>query len=165
MDDELTEQLVLLGLRRIEARAYLALVRHGTATAAEVADSAAVSRPKVYEALKVLEREGFCLTQGHNVARYQAVAPAIALAELGRRRQQARAAASKRDEELTRSLLATLPAQTDADWGGPSDGYMVATVGGDKMLAMFEEITQRARSQLDVVLGSPQIAPPIVGLK
>ena len=45
----------------------------------------------------VLEREGFCVVLAHNVARYQAVAPAVALAELNRRRDLSRTAQSKRD--------------------------------------------------------------------
>jgi sugar-specific transcriptional regulator TrmB len=165
MDEDLTAPLVALGLRTIEARAYLALVQHGPATAAEVADSAAVSRPKVYEALKVLEREGLCMANGHKVARYRAVPPSVALPEVSRRREQARATETRHDEDLVHRLLARLPSDAAVESEGTSDGYMVAKVGSDETLEMLEDITRRARSQLDLVLGSPQVVPPAVGLR
>jgi sugar-specific transcriptional regulator TrmB len=160
----LTEELVSLGLRTNEARAYLALVRHGPVTAAEAADAAGISRPKVYESLKSLERIGFCLPYSSGVLRYQAVPPAIAIPELLRRREQSRLEAEKRDEETASRVLASLPSDAEATKGG-ADGYMTAVVGRDDMLELFRGIASRAEHQFDIVLGIPQIEPPEAGVQ
>jgi sugar-specific transcriptional regulator TrmB len=163
VDDELIERLTGLGLRKNEAMAYLALVRHGVATAAEIADSAKVSRPKVYEALKGLEHEGFCVvTTTSNVSRYQPVEPALALGELKQRREHARELARRQDEDLAGDIIANLPF-SDESSAPLADGYMLARV--DEQLTMFTELATRAQRQLDIVLGSPQVTPPDIGLQ
>jgi sugar-specific transcriptional regulator TrmB len=164
VEDRLTEQLVSLGLRPNEARAYLALVRHGPVSAAEVADAAGITRPKVYESLKSLERIGFCLPYSSGVSRYQAVPPELALSELLRRREQARVEAEKRDQATAEKVLSALPDEAGATGGG-ADGYMAAVVGQEDMLELFRGLATRAEHQLDIVLGSPQIEPPETGLE
>jgi HTH-type transcriptional regulator, sugar sensing transcriptional regulator len=163
VEDRLTEELVSLGLRANEARAYLALVRHGPVSAAEVADAAGISRPKVYESLKSLERIGFCLPYSDGASRYQAVPPTLAISELLRRREQSRLESEKRDQQTATRVLAELPNEPEASAGGP-DGYMTAVVGRDDMLELFRGIASRAEHQLDIVLGSPQIEPPETGM-
>jgi sugar-specific transcriptional regulator TrmB len=164
VEDRLTEELVSLGLRANEARAYLALVRHGPVTAAEVADAAGISRPKVYESLKSLERIGFCLPYSSGVSRYQAVPPALAISELLRRREQGRLEAEKRAQETASRVLAALPSDAEANDSG-ADGYMTAVVGRDDMLELYRGIASRAEHSLDIVLGSPQIEPPETGMQ
>jgi HTH-type transcriptional regulator, sugar sensing transcriptional regulator len=164
VEDRLTEELVSLGLRANEARAYLALVRHGPVSAAEVADAAGISRPKVYESLKSLERIGFCLPYSAGAARYQAVPPSLAISELLRRREQSRLEGEKHDRQTAARLLSELPGEPDGSGGG-ANGYMTAVVGREDMLEMFRGIASRAEHQLDIVLGSPQIEPPETGMQ
>jgi sugar-specific transcriptional regulator TrmB len=164
VEDRLTEELASLGLRANDARAYLALLRHGPASAAEVADAAGITRPKVYETLKSLERAGFCLPYSTGVSRYQAVPPDLAISELLRRREQTRLEAEKRDQQTAQRVLASLPREASVDAGG-QDGYMTAVVGRDDTLDMFREVASRAEHQLDIILGSPQIEPPETGLQ
>jgi sugar-specific transcriptional regulator TrmB len=154
VEDRLTEELVSLGLRANEARAYLALVRHGPVSAAEVADAAGITRPKVYESLKNLERIGFCIPDGAGVSRYQAVPPALAISELLRRREESRLDAERRDQETANKLLDSLPSGAETSEGG-ADGYMTAVVGRDDMLELFRRIASRAEHQFYIVLGSP----------
>jgi sugar-specific transcriptional regulator TrmB len=151
--------LVDLGLTLREARAYLALLAHGPATAAEVADTAGLARPKIYEALKSLEQRGFCIVRGERVARFQPVDPAEALPEWARRREHERTMISRRDKRLVGDLVAQLPAPPKAIQGVDSR-YMHAQVGVARTLQMFADITRRAKNRLDIIVTAPVIQDP-----
>ncbi len=58
MDNSIIADLMSLGLRKNEARAYYALVANGQATASNIASLARVPRSKVYDALYGLEGKG-----------------------------------------------------------------------------------------------------------
>jgi len=77
--------LVELGLTMAEARAYVALLGRPLQSAAEVAASSALARPKVYEALRLLEERGFCHpVAGEPVTRFRPVPPRARAAWVGR---------------------------------------------------------------------------------
>jgi HTH-type transcriptional regulator, sugar sensing transcriptional regulator len=158
VNDRVVKALSNLGLKSNEARAYLALLRHGPGTAAEVADAAGVARPKIYEALKSLEQRGFCSVSVDRIARFVPVAPDAALGEWTRRRAHDREIATHQDQRLAHELVSILP-EPGGRLVGDAGGYMDARVGVDQTLEMFEEITSRAVSRLDVVISSPVIQP------
>lgn len=148
--------LLDLGLSTREARAYMALLRHSPATAAELADAAGISRPKVYEALKTLEQHGFCTARGGRVSRFHPVDPELALSEWTRRREQQRRMATQRDDRLVAELVMTLPALERASPG--ADGrYMHARIGVQSTLDMFAGVTGRAKHRLDIIVTEPVI--------
>jgi HTH-type transcriptional regulator, sugar sensing transcriptional regulator len=148
--------LLDLGLSTREARAYVALLRHAPATAAELADAAGISRPKVYEALKSLEQRGFCTARGGRVSRFHPVDPEVALSEWTRRREQQRRMATQRDDRLVGELVKTLPVPERASPG--ADGrYMHARIGVESTLDMFAGVTGRAQHRLDIIVTEPVI--------
>lgn len=157
MNTELAESLRRLGLKSNESKAYLALLTHGPATAAEVADSAGITRPKVYEALKSLEQMGFCLATGDAVARFRAISPELALNEWIAQRAQERRASTRREEETTDELLRMLPRVDEA--GSREESFMEVGSGAQATLDMFEDLAARAEFQLDIVFTAPQIQP------
>lgn len=156
--DGAVRALIDLGLTSREARAYLTLLRLAPATAAEVADAAAIARPKVYEALKSLEQRGFCFVRGDRVARFHAVGPEVALAEWARRREHERRMSTQRDERLVGDLVRTLPRREDDDHA-IGDRYMEAKVGVQGTLEMLVAIVDRAENRLDIVVTTPVIQP------
>jgi sugar-specific transcriptional regulator TrmB len=78
----LVDQLVRLGLTSYEAKAYLALIRRDSSTAAEVARLAGVPRQRIYDVLASLLEKGLTSTRPGRVVKYAATAPEQALERL-----------------------------------------------------------------------------------
>jgi len=75
-------ELGRLGLTSYEARAYLALTRRGSSTAAEVARLAGVPRQRIYDVLATLVEKGLASTLPGRVVKYSATAPELAVESL-----------------------------------------------------------------------------------
>src|SRR5436309_5072400 len=83
------DQLTRLGLTSYEAKAYLALLRRDSLTAAQAARLANVPRQRIYDVLASLVEKGLAAARPGQVAKYAAVAPDLALERLvSDRRQQ-----------------------------------------------------------------------------
>jgi sugar-specific transcriptional regulator TrmB len=78
----LVGQLVRLGLTSYEAKAYTALVRRDSSTAAQVARLAEVPRQRIYDVLSSLVDKGLASTRPGKGVKYVATAPASAIAKL-----------------------------------------------------------------------------------
>jgi sugar-specific transcriptional regulator TrmB len=76
------ERLTRLGLTSYEARAYVALLRRDSMTAAETARLAGLPRQRVYDVLSSLVEKGLASTRPGRAAKYAATAPEQALARL-----------------------------------------------------------------------------------
>jgi sugar-specific transcriptional regulator TrmB len=83
------ERLTRLGLTSYEARAYIALLRRDTSTAAETARLAGLPRQRVYDVLSSLVEKGLASTRPGRAVKYSATAPEQALERLlaGHRQQ------------------------------------------------------------------------------
>jgi sugar-specific transcriptional regulator TrmB len=75
-------QLTRLGLTSYEAKAYLALLRRDSSTAAQAARLANVPRQRIYDVLASLVDKGLASTRPGQVAKYAAVAPELGLERL-----------------------------------------------------------------------------------
>ena len=83
------ERLQRLGLTSYEARAYLALLRRDSSTAAETARLAGLPRQRVYDVLSSLVEKGLASTRPGRAVKYSAAAPEQALEGLvAQHRQQ-----------------------------------------------------------------------------
>src|ERR671918_1843293 len=101
------EQLTQLGLTSYEAKAYLALMRRGSSTAAQVSRLAGVPRQRIYDVLASLVEKGLASSKPGRVVKYSATAPELALERLvSDHRQQL--------EELERSATAMIEELTPA---------------------------------------------------
>ena len=76
------EQLTRLGMTMYEAKAYLALIRRGSSTAAEVARIAGVPRQRIYDVLASLVERGLASTRPGRVVKYVASPPDTAIERL-----------------------------------------------------------------------------------
>ena len=76
------DQLTRLGLTSYEAKAYLALLRRDSSTAAQAARLANVPRQRIYDVLASLVDKGLASTRPGQVVKYAAVAPELALERL-----------------------------------------------------------------------------------
>ncbi len=89
MDEAHLERLHRLGLTSYEARAYLALLRRDSSTAAETARLAGLPRQRVYDVLSSLVEKGLASTRPGRAVKYAATAPEQALERLvAQHRQQ-----------------------------------------------------------------------------
>src|SRR5439155_5541838 len=79
---EHVDQLTRLGLTKYEAKAYLALIRRGSSTAAEVARIAGVPRQRIYDVLASLVERGLASTRPGRVVNYVASPPDTAIERL-----------------------------------------------------------------------------------
>ena len=86
---ELISQLTRLGLTSYEARAYAALVRRDSFSAAQVARQAGLPRQRIYDVLETLVQKGLAASRPGPHAKYAAVAPELAVERLlGARRRE-----------------------------------------------------------------------------
>jgi sugar-specific transcriptional regulator TrmB len=76
------ERLTRLGLTSYEAKAYLALTRRGSSTAAQVSRLAGVPRQRIYDVLATLVEKGLASSKPGRVVKYAATAPELALERL-----------------------------------------------------------------------------------
>ena len=89
MEEAHLERLHRLGLTSYEARAYLALLRRDSSTAAETARLAGLPRQRVYDVLSSLVEKGLASTRPGRAVKYAATAPEHALQRLvAQHRQQ-----------------------------------------------------------------------------
>ena len=75
-------ELVKFGLTTYESKCYMTLLGQSSLTAIEVAKTAGIPRPKVYETLESLINKGLCRTFPDRVNRYSAVSPSFLKKEL-----------------------------------------------------------------------------------
>jgi sugar-specific transcriptional regulator TrmB len=156
--DEVLTLSASLGLTSNEIRAYRAMLRFGSlsSTAAEIADAASITRPKVYETLKSLEQKGFCLATGDTVMRYRPVDPAVALQEWTRRRALERDAENARDGNLADQLHSLLPTPPDGE-ADPGGEFMHVASDPEQTMTMLTHFANRSSRQLDLIVTNPLI--------
>jgi len=80
--------LTRLGLTSYEAKAYLALMRRDSSTAAQASRLAEVPRQRIYDVLASLVEKGFATTRPGRVVKYAPVAPELAIDSLVARQRQ-----------------------------------------------------------------------------
>lgn len=111
MDGAHLERLQRLGLTSYEARAYLALLRRDSCTAAETARLAGLPRQRVYDVLSSLVEKGLASTRPGRAVKYAATPPDHALESLvAQHRQQL--------DDLERDSASLLDALTPAYLAG-----------------------------------------------
>ena len=76
------DRLIRLGLTSYEARAYVALIRRDSYTAAQVARQAELPRQRIYDVLGSLVQKGLATARPGTQLKYAAVAPELAIERL-----------------------------------------------------------------------------------
>jgi sugar-specific transcriptional regulator TrmB len=153
--------LVELGLTTAEARAYVALLRRPLVSAAEVAASSELARPKVYEALRLLEERGFCHTvAGEPVTRFRPVPPERALPGWIAHREHERLLGNDHDARVASDLMSKLP---DPDLADDASGelydYFEAIVGRMRSSEALSGMFNRAERAIAHMTQPPFVQP------
>jgi sugar-specific transcriptional regulator TrmB len=96
--------LVQLGLTSYESKAYLALMRRDSATAADVARLARLPRQRIYDVLATLVQKGLVSQRPGQPAKYSAVSPEFAIERLLLNRRQELDRLERESGELLETL-------------------------------------------------------------
>jgi HTH-type transcriptional regulator, sugar sensing transcriptional regulator len=153
----LVDQLQRLGLTSYEAKAYLALIRRDSSTAAEVARLAGVPRQRIYDVLASLLEKGLTSTRPGRVVKYAATAPEQAIERLVNDHRDHLA-------ELERGAAAMLeqlgPAYTAGQ--GHTDPLEYIEVLRDRRAIneRFEELQADIKREILVFTKPPYATPP-----
>jgi sugar-specific transcriptional regulator TrmB len=159
-DDDISRSLVQLGLTLSEARVYVSLLKAPGLTPAEAAADAGVARPRVYEALRLLEERGFATSVlDGNVTRSRALPPKFALDEWLRRRDQDRKLASEQDADLVADLVSRLPEPTPVELDGGFFSYMEGVYGRGRISDMLRSMVDGAETRIFNMTQPPWIQP------
>jgi len=102
------DRLIILGLSKYEACAYLALLGHDDSTAVEVADRAGVPRQRIYDVLTSLRDKGLIDIRDGRPARHSARPPSVALPLMYEARLRAQALDNERIAGIIRQLVPDL---------------------------------------------------------
>jgi HTH-type transcriptional regulator, sugar sensing transcriptional regulator len=149
-------QLIELGLTTYEAKAYLALTRRDSSTAAQTARLSDVPRQRIYDVLATLVEKGLASTRPGDVVKYVATPPEQALEGLlAPRRQQLAAqeqAASTMVEQLGPAYLAG-QAQSD-----PLE-YIEVLRDRRAINERFEELQRGIKNEILVFTKPPYATP------
>ncbi|HEV8251333.1 MAG TPA: helix-turn-helix domain-containing protein [Gaiellaceae bacterium] len=101
-EDGAVLRLTELGLTSYEAKAYVALMRRDSSTAAQTARLSNVPRQRIYDVLAALVEKGLASTRPGDVVKYAATPPARALEGLlARRRQELQSLEQSAAETIT----------------------------------------------------------------
>ena len=145
-----------LGLTTYEAKAYVALTRRDSSTAAQAARLAGVPRQRIYDVLASLVEKGLAVTRPGRVIKYAPTAPDAALEGLLERRRQELAALERSAEEMVQKPQARLDEgqeQTD-----PLE-YIEVLRDRARINERFAELAARIKREILVFTKPPYATP------
>lgn len=132
--DEAAQQLQALGFGEYEARAYVALLQHGTITGYQLARSSGIPRPNIYPVLDRLQQRGAVLRiEVAGGARYAALPAEEMLSRL--------AQSMKAHLDKARGALSDVSAAPQAQYVSNVRGY-------ENVVARAEALIESAQQQL-----------------
>lgn len=97
---QLIKSLTSLGLLESEAKVYAALVALKSAEVKDLLEFLDVSKPRIYDGLRMLEESGLIVLTSPRPVTYQAIAPAVALEMIANRHNAAKDDAVRQFREL-----------------------------------------------------------------
>lgn len=158
-------RLTRLGLTSYEAKAYLALIRRDSSTAAQVARLSGLPRQRVYDVLSSLVEKGLASGRPGRVVKYGATAPDLALERLVDRRREELADM----ERETSAMIAELAPQFRAGQAHTDPlEYIEVLRDRQAINERFDELQAGIEREILVFTKPPYATPPqeeIVGLE
>src|SRR3954462_11551653 len=162
---EVVAHLTRLGLTTYEAKAYLALIRRDSYTAAQVARQAGLPRQRIYDVLGSLVQKGLAVARPGNVVKYAATPPELAIELLlaSHREQLAR---MERDAQLMVTDLK--PAFEEGQEHTDPLEYIEVLRDRRAINERFAELQANVKREILVFTKPPYATPPqenVEGLK
>lgn len=139
-----------LGLKQYEAQCFVALTTLANGTARDISDIVEVPRTRVYEAIRVLEKEGLVEIQHSSPQRYRAI-PIEEAVEILRDRYEARI------ESLEGALTDLGTEATPPDQGEHLDQEVWALSDTQAIRMRTQELIDDADARVVLILGSEEV--------
>jgi HTH-type transcriptional regulator, sugar sensing transcriptional regulator len=150
-------RLTRLGLTSYEAKAYLALIRRDSSTAAQVARLSGVPRQRIYDVLASLVERGLASGRPGRVVKYGATAPELALERLVARRREELAEMERETSAMIEELAPQFRAgQTHTD---PLE-YIEVLRDRQAINDRFDELQAGIEHEILVFTKPPYATPP-----
>jgi len=144
--DEIVSELQVLGFSEIEAKVYTALLVLGSAKASDLIKSTGVSKPKAYQVLEKLAREGYVEVRPERPMTYSLVRPSVAIKQ-----------SIKRKAEEMERIVEDLASVADKVYEGYTDWAEDDSIhllhGKRSYLAELEELLGSARKEVSMIIG------------
>ncbi len=153
----LAERLGHLGLTSYEAKAYIALVRRDSYTAAQVSRMAALPRQRIYDVLGSLVAKGLATSRPGSVVKYAAVAPDLAIERLVAAR---RSQMLDLEREAAETIAALAPAYTAGQTHTDPLEYVELLRDRGAINERFAELQASVRTEILVFTKPPYATPP-----
>jgi len=157
LEDGRLPELMELGLTMYEARAYLALIRRESYTAAQLARAAGVPRQRIYDVLESLVRQRLAIMRPGRVASYRAIAPDVAV---GRLVDQRREELGRLEQVAGRVAEALAPTWSDGRTQTDPLDYVEVLRDPRAITVRFAQIQRRAQSELLCFAKPPFLGVP-----
>jgi sugar-specific transcriptional regulator TrmB len=153
----LAERLGRLGLTSYEAKAYVALVRRDSYTAAQVSRMASLPRQRIYDVLGSLVAKGLATARPGSVVKYAAVAPDLAIERLVAAHREHLAELEREAAEMIATLSPAFEAgQSHTD---PLE-YVELLRDRGAINERFDELQAAIRKEILVFTKPPYATPP-----
>src|SRR4051812_14734375 len=157
MDDRESQTLVALGLTGYEASAYVALIRRGRASGAEVARIAGLPRQRIYDVLETLLARGLATALPGRPTRYVAAPPDDAI---GRLLELRRAELARLEGDVADALARLAPEYT-AGRGADDPLHFVEILREPSAIARrFDGLQAAAEREILVFTKAPYAVEP-----
>ena len=153
----LAERLGHLGLTSYEAKAYIALVRRDSYTAAQVSRMAALPRQRIYDVLGSLVAKGLATSRPGSVVKYAAVAPDLAIERLVEAR---RSQMLDLEREAAETIAPLAPAYTARQTHTDPLEYVELLRDRGAINERFAELQASVRTEILVFTKPPYATPP-----
>jgi len=154
---ELISQLTRLGLTSYEARAYAALVRRDSFSAAQVARQAGLPRQRIYDVLETLVQKGLAASRPGPHAKYAAIAPELAIERLLSARRRELTAMELEGAAIVEELM---PAYTQGQTHTDPLEYIEVLRDRGAINERFAEIQRSVKREILVFTKPPYATPP-----
>ena len=153
----LVERLVRLGLTTYEAKAYVALVRRDSYTAAQVARQAGLPRQRIYDVLASLVEKGLASARPGGVVKYAAIAPEAAVDRLvaARRREM-----SDLERDATEAIAGLAPQFEAGQAHSDPLEYIEVLRDRGAINERFAELQAGVKREILVFTKPPYATPP-----
>jgi sugar-specific transcriptional regulator TrmB len=159
MDSETREiqRFTRLGLTSYEAKAYLALIRRDSFTAAQVARQAGLPRQRIYDVLGSLVEKGLASARPGSVVKYAAVAPELAVDRLIQAHRQE---LSELESEARAMVDAMMPAFEAGQSHTDPLEYIEVLRDRRAINERFAELQSQVKDEILVFTKPPYATPP-----
>src|SRR6185295_5936854 len=150
-------ELTQLGLTTYEAKAYLALIRRDSYTAAQVSRQAGLPRQRIYDVLGSLVEKGLASARPGDVVKYAATPPQLAIARLIETHRNGL-------QELERDALdmvANMPPAFEAGRGQTDPLEYIEVLRDDRAInERFSQLQANVKREILVFTKPPYAMPP-----